>query len=97
MADIFKLTDIPRPAEARQQIERSIGEPLGIRPQTARAGAQEMSGQQGYILRPFTQGRQAQPDDIQAVKQVFAKQALTNTGFEGLMRGRNHTHISPQR
>ena len=96
MTDIFQLTDIPWPAKARQQIDRSIGEPLRIRPQTARAGAQEMSGQQGHILRPFTQGRQAKTDDIQSMKQVFAKQTLPNTGFEGLMRGCNHSYIRAQ-
>ena len=64
VADIFELTNISWPAKTRQQIHRSIREPLGVRPQTSRAGAQEMSGKQGHILRPLAQSRQAQTNDI---------------------------------
>ena len=49
------------------------------------------------ILAPLTQGRQPQPDHIQAVQQVFAEQAELDPLLQILVRSRNHPHIGLDR
>jgi hypothetical protein len=42
-------------------------------------------------------GRQAQPDDVEAVEQVLAERALAHALFQVLVRGGNDAHVALQR
>ena len=52
-----------------------------------------MTRQHRNIFAPLTQGRQAQANHIQTVKQVFAECALLHPLFQVLVGGCNHPHI----
>ena len=52
-----------------------------------------MPRQHEYIFAPLTQGRQAQANHVEAVKQVFPKAAFLDALLQVLVRGGNHAHI----
>ena len=52
-----------------------------------------MAGQHGDVFAPLTQGRQAQANHIQAVKQVLPKATFLDPLLQILVRGSNHPHI----
>ena len=57
------------------------------------ADLQEVARQHGHVFLALTQGRQAQANDVEAVKQVLAEGAVLDTLFQVLMGSRNHAHI----
>ena len=56
-----------------------------------------MARQQGDILAPLAQRRQAQADDIEAMEQVFAEQSLAHPLFQILVGGGDHPHVDLDR
>ena len=52
-----------------------------------------MARQHSDVLAPLTQGRQAQPNHIEPVKQVLAEGAVFHPLLQVLVGGSNHTHI----
>ena len=56
-----------------------------------------MFGQQRNIFAPPRQRRQTQADHIEAMKQIFAKQAIAHARFKVLVSGGNHAHIGLDR
>ena len=69
------------------------GKAFGLDTQLERAAGEEMAREQGHVLAPLAQRRQAHADDIEPVVEVFAEAAFTHAAFEVLVRGRDHAHV----
>ena len=58
---------------------------------------QEPIGEQGKVLAPLVQRRQAELDDVQAMVQILAKVLPLALGFEILVRRRDDSHVDRNR
>jgi hypothetical protein len=70
------LPHVAGEVQSLQVFQRGLGEALGFAAELLRAFLQEVLRQQRDVLAPLAQRRQAQADDVEAVEQVFAEQAL---------------------
>ena len=73
--------------------ERSLGQRFGSTPSSLRALRQEVPREQRNVFRALAQMRQAQANDVQAVVQVLAEQALAHALLEILVRRRDDAHV----
>ncbi len=83
--------------EAGQILEGRFGQALGIDAQFARALLQEVAGEQRNVLAPLAQARQTDADDVQAVEQVLAEQAVLDPRFQVLVRRRDDADVGLDR
>ena len=97
MADVFQLPHIAGPAETPERAIGFLGQTLGLHAELAGAALQEMARQQRHVLDPLAQGRQTQPDHIEAMKEVFAEQSLADPILEILMGGGDDPDIGAHR
>ena len=81
MANVFKLTHIARKIEVTQHVKRLIGNALGFYAQLLGTLKQEMFGQHLDVFASFAQSGQAQANDIESMKQIFAEDAFFHTLF----------------
>ena len=93
---VFQLADIARPAIALQPLERPHVH-LFLRQSLAGCQREKMPGQVGNILGALAQRRQAQRHDIEAEKQILAKQSLLDRDPQILVGGRHNAHIGLDR
>ena len=93
MADVFQLTHIAREGKVLQQLDGAVRYTLGLHAQLLGALLQKMPRQHGDVFAAFAQRRQAQPDDVQAVKQILTKCTFLDTLLQILVRSSDHPHI----
>ena len=56
--------------------------------------AQEVLGQKGNVVAPFTKRRHTQGDDVESVVQIFPETALAHGGAQVLVGGRNQAQVN---
>ena len=93
MANVFKLTDIAWEVKVTQDIEGLIRDSFGFHTQLLRTLDQEMFGQHMHVFSSLAQGRQAQTNDVQTVKQIFTEHAFFDALFQILVCGSNDANI----
>ena len=74
-----------------------LGQALGFHAELAGTLLQKMAGQHGNVFTTLAQGRQTQANDVQPMKQVFAKHTLFDTLLQILVGGGNDPHVSLDR
>ena len=97
VAKIFQLPYVTRQILYGDVFERGLCQSLRFNAKIARTFLQKKLRQQRDILAPLAQGRQAQTDDIQPVKQILAEQSLLDPRFEILVGRRDDTYIGLDR
>ena len=97
MAHVLQLAHVAWEVKGRQALQRRLADALGVHPQLLGAARQEEAGQHGDVLAALAQRRQAQADHVQAVKEVFAEDAVAHPLFQVLVGGRDDTHIGLER
>ena len=94
---VLELPYVAGPVEGFQILERSLGNALYLHAEFARALGQEMLGQEWNVLAPVRQRRQAQTNDVQAMKQIFTEHAVLDATFKVLVCGRDDPYIGLDR
>ena len=97
MTEVFQLPHVALEIQTAQVLDRRIRQALGFDAQLARALLQEMAGEQRDVLAPLAQRRQADADDVEAMEEVFAEQAVLDPRFEILVGRGNHPDIGLDR
>ena len=97
VAEVFQLPHVALEIETRQILQGGLRQPLGFDTQFAGALLQEMAGEQRDVLAPLAQGGQADTDDVEAVEQVFAEQAVLDARFQVLVRRRDDPDVGLDR
>src|SRR5690606_28403006 len=80
-------------AESLKPLHGNGAHPLGLHPELTCALLQKVMGQHGDILPALTKCRQAQTNDVQAVKQVLTNDSILDTQLQILVRRCNHPHM----
>ena len=97
VTDIFQLPYIAGKGKTAEPGQCCVRNPLGLHAELQRTLLQEVARQHGHIFLALTQGRQAQADHIEAVKQVLAKCTLLDALFQILVRRGNDAYIGLDR
>ena len=84
---------LPGNENAREQLQRVVGEDLGLDGELARALREEVPGERRDVVLPLAQRRQAQAHDVEAVQQVLAEQPPPHALLEILVRRRDHADV----
>ena len=93
MTNIFQLAHIAGEVEVGEPGQGAVRNAFGLNAQLVGANLQEVARQHGHVFLALTQGRQAQADDIEAVKQVLAESAVLDALLQVLVGGRNYAHV----
>ena len=97
VANIFKLANIPRKAEATELFQGSIRNPFGLDAKLLGTLLQKVPRQCKHVLAAFTQGGQAQANHIEAMVQIFAEHAVLDALLQVLMGRSNHAQVGLDR
>ena len=97
VTDVFELAHVAGEIERRQMAQRRLGKTFGIDPKLLGALLQKMPGKNRDVLAPLAQTRQANTDDVEAVKKIFAEEVFLHPGFEVLVRCRDDANIGLDR
>ena len=93
MANVFKLAHIARKGEQAQLLKCRVGNAFRLSTQLLGALLQEVPCQCNHIFAALAQGRQAQADHIQSVKQVFAEKSVLDALLQVLVCRGDHARI----
>jgi hypothetical protein len=78
--------------ERSQHLRRVLRQRLRLDAELARALLQEVPGERRNVLEPLAQRRQPKANDIEAMQQILAKEALTHALLEVLVRRSDHAN-----
>ena len=93
VADVFKLAHVAGKVEEAELLQRLVGDALGLDAELLGALLHEVARQHEDVFAALAQGRQAQADHVEAVKQVFAEGAVFDALLEVLVGGGDDAHV----
>ena len=94
---VFELADVALKIQRHRVPERRVGKAFGLDAEILRTLGKKVPRQQQDVLAPFAQRRQADADDVEAVEEILAEQAVPDPRFEVLMRRGDDAHIGLDR
>ena len=83
--DVPQLAHIAWKVEGAEQLQRLVCDSLGLDAELLGALLHEMAGEHEDVFTTLAQSGQPQADHVEAVKQVFAKDALSESILNGLI------------
>jgi hypothetical protein len=96
VTEIFELPDVAGKIERAQMLQGCFGEALALDPEFLGTLLQKVAGQDRDVLASFAQAGQAHADDVQAMKEILAKQPLADPRLEILVRRGNDADLGFQ-
>ena len=90
---VFELANVPRPVVAQQHLLRFAIEAVDLLLQLAADAADEPAGQRQDVFLAIAQRRHVDGHDVQAVVEVFAKQAIGHHRRQVAVGGGDETHV----
>src|SRR5512134_97095 len=93
MAEVFELAHVSRKVLDGELLQRRLREPLRLHSELARALREKMPRQRGNILAALAQRGQAEANDVQPVKEIFAEPPLRDARLEVVVGGGDDAHV----
>ena len=97
MAQVLELAHVAGEGLGLQVFERGVRDALALDAELLRTLLQEVAHQQRNVLAALAQRWQAQADDVEAVEEVLAEQALAHALLQVLVGGGDHAHVGADR
>jgi two-component system nitrogen regulation response regulator GlnG len=83
MAQVLELAHVAGPLLRAEELERAIGQALAVDAQVPRALREEVARERRNVHAALAKRRKAQPNDVQAVEEIFAEEVLLHARVEG--------------